>query len=650
MRAEIWASAVSSLSTLPTPDVIDRVTPTTRPLHDATGDLAPPGRLPYMRGIDGLRAIAVMAVLFYHADFVWARGGFLGVEVFFVISGYLITSLLLVEWLRTGTIGLKSFWLRRARRLLPAATLLVLGVSLASILFYRDALERMLGDVVAAMAYITNWFLIVRDVSYFESFGRPPLLQHMWSLAVEEQFYILWPLIFTFGFVILKGRDPKRSIRSFFAIVVVGIVASTLLMGFLHTPFEDPSRVYYGTDTRAAGILVGVALSLVWIPWRLSPTLPSRQRIVLNVAGFGAVAALMVIFATADEFSTLLYRGGFLATSLVTAAIIAVTVHPAAALGRVLENPVMKWIGTRSYGIYLWHWPIFMVLRPGVDVADRPYVTVAVRLALTFAIAEVSYRYVESPIRRKGLRQWIVDLRRAAGVTTVRGGTIIAATALASLVLIGGGLTWGSFIRTTETTSAASQATDNGEALAVSAGVSDPASVSNPLPTTSTTTAPSPQTDLPSVTIIGDSVVAGAEAVIEDVLESPTVIDAKVSRQFKHADDVADAYRSTGTLGEIVILHLGTNGAFSSETFDEVVESLADVDRIIVLTAKVPRKWESSVNRTIAEGTERWPEVEVIDWHTIGNQHPEWFFEDQVHLNGTGMKAYADILNETINP
>jgi peptidoglycan/LPS O-acetylase OafA/YrhL len=630
--------------------VNDRVTPVAKPFHDAAGDLVPPGRLPYMLGIDGLRAIAVMAVLFYHADFVWARGGFLGVEVFFVISGYLITSLLLVEWLRTGTIGLKSFWLRRARRLLPAATLLVLGVSVASLLIYRDALERMLGDVVAAMAYVTNWFLIVRDVSYFESFGRPPLLQHMWSLAVEEQFYILWPLIFTFGFMILKGRDPKRSIRSFFAIVVVGIVASTLLMGFLHTPFEDPSRVYYGTDTRAAGILVGVALSLVWIPWRLPPTIPTRQRVVLNIAGFGALAALIVIFATADEFSTLLFRGGFLVTSLVTAAVIAVTVHPAASLGRILENPVMKWIGTRSYGIYLWHWPVFMVLRPGVDVADRPYLTFAVRLALTLAIAEVSYRYVESPIRRKGLRQWVVDLRRAAGVTTVRGGTIIAASALASLVLISGGLAWGSFIRTTETISAASQAPDNGEALAVSAGTSDPAPSPAPSSTTSTTTAPSPQTDLPLVTIIGDSVVAGAEAVIEDVVENPTVIDGRVDRQFKHADDVADDHRSTGTLGEIVILHLGTNGAFSSQTFDEVMENLEDVDRIIVLTAKVPRKWESSVNRTIAEGAERWPDIEVIDWHTIGNQHPEWFFEDQVHLNGTGMKAYSDLLNETINP
>lgn len=632
---------------------IDSLMVTTTPLLAPEGDLVPPARLPYMRGIDGLRAIAVMAVLFYHADFVWARGGFLGVEVFFVISGYLITSLLLVEWLGTGAIGLRSFWLRRARRLLPAATLLVLGVSVAALLIYRDALERLLGDVVAAMAYFTNWFLIARDVSYFESFGRPPLLQHMWSLAVEEQFYIFWPLIFTFGFTILKGHDPRRSIRSFFALTLIGIVASTLLMGFIHTPFEDPSRVYYGTDTRAAGILVGVALSLVWIPWRLSPTLPGRQRAVLNLTGFGALAVLIGILATADEFSAVLYRGGFLVTSLVTAAIIAATVHPAAALGRVLENPVMKWIGTRSYGIYLWHWPIFMVLRPGVDVADRPYITFAVRLALTFALAEGSYRYVEAPIRRKGFRQWVVDLRRAAGVTTIRGGTIIAASALASLVLIGGGLVWGSFIRTTETIAIASQADDTGAVTGAVPMDSNEAAGSpiapDPLATTSTTAATPPEAGLPSVTIIGDSVVAGAKAVIEDTLENPIVIDATVNRQFKHADDVAKDLRDNGTLGEIVVLHLGTNGAFSSTTFDEVMESLADVDRVIVLTAKVPRKWEDSVNRTIAEGAERWPDIEVIDWHLVGNQNPDWFFEDRVHLNGTGMRAYSDLLRDTIN-
>lgn len=183
--------------------------------------------------------------------------------------------------------------------------------------------------------------------------------------------------------------------------------------------------MYYGTDTRAAGILVGVALSLVWIPWRLPTKLPRRQRTALNMGGIAGLAALIVILVGMDEFSTLLDRGGFLLTSLVTAVVIGATVHPSGVLGKLLENPVMKWIGTRSYGIYLWHWPIFMVTRPGVDVADRPYVAFAVRTALTFVIAEVSYRYVESPIRHKGFRQWVVDMRRAAGIQTVRGGSIV---------------------------------------------------------------------------------------------------------------------------------------------------------------------------------------------------------------------------------
>lgn len=604
-------------------------------------DLVPPERLPYMPGIDGLRAIAVMAVLFYHADFTWARGGFLGVEVFFVISGYLITSLLLVEWLRTGTIGLKSFWIRRARRLLPAVFVLIIGVSLAAIVVYRDALERMLGDVVAATGYITNWFLIVRDVSYFEVFGRPPLLQHLWSLSVEEQFYLLWPLIFSVGLALIHRGNQKRTIRSFLLLTIAGIIGSTLLMAFLFTPFEDPSRVYYGTDTRAAGILVGVALSLVWIPWRLPATLPPRQRTALNVGGIAALAALIVILVGMDEYSTLLYRGGFLLTSLVTAVVIGATVHPAGVLGGLLENPVMKWIGTRSYGIYLWHWPIFMVTRPGVDVADRPYVTFAVRTALTFVIAEVSYRYVESPIRHKGFRQWVIDTRRAAGIHTVRGGSIVAIAALASISFILAGLTWGSITRDTGSVAVASGATEE-----VSL---PPVLEETPIETSTTSTTVALPPEYVAVSMIGDSVLAGAQAVVENTLENPLVIDATVNRQFKHADDVAEDLRANGALGDVVVLHLGTNGAFSSDTFDEVIESLPDVDRVLVLTAKVPRRWEASVNRTILEGAERWPIVEVIDWHTISGQHPEWFFEDQVHLNGTGMRKYAELLSDAIN-
>ncbi|MGI9665928.1 MAG: acyltransferase family protein [Acidimicrobiia bacterium] len=658
---------------------------------DTPTDLVPPEKLPYMRGIDGLRAIAVMAVLFYHADFTWARGGFLGVEVFFVISGYLITSLLLVEWLRTGTIGLKQFWIRRARRLLPAVFLLLAVVSVLSILFYRDTVHRMLADVLAASGYVTNWYLIVEDVSYFETFGRPPLLQHLWSLSLEEQFYVLWPLIFTFGMALFSFKRRQTTIRAFLGLTIVGIIASTALMAMKYVPYEDPSRVYYGTDTRAAGILVGVALSLVWIPWRLNASLAFKKVRLLNVTGLGALAALLWILVAMDEFAPLLYRGGFLITSVVTAIVIAVTVHPAARLGPILEARPLKWVGTRSYGIYLWHWPIFMLMRPGFDVIDNTYVVFAVRTALTFAIAEVSFRYVEAPIRHFGLRAWIVDIRRFLGISSVRGASVFAVSVLVAFAFLAGGLVLGA--TRSPAVSIASQAVEDGEpipdlvsgqgdvtttsalpASEESASDSDPTEepAAEPAPdsepiegqqddsnpssgeeTSTTDAAAGPSTTIVAaalrVSIIGDSVVAGAQAPIEAVFGESAVIDATVNRQFKHANDVAAQMASDGLLGDVVVVHLGTNGTFSADTFDEVMLSLDAVDKVIVVNAKVPRRWEQSVNRTIAEGQSRWPDVVVIDWHSIAGDHPEWFNDDQVHLNRTGQRAYADLLHSVVN-
>ena len=632
-----------------------------------------------MPGIDGLRAIAVMAVLFYHADFAWARGGFLGVEVFFVISGYLITSLLLVEWLRTGTIGLKAFWIRRARRLLPALFLVLVVVSAAAILVYQNTLNRMFGDVLAASGYVTNWFLIVREVSYFETFGRPPLLQHLWSLSVEEQFYVLWPVIFSVGMALFSRKDTRRTIRSFLAMTLLGIAGSTVLMAVLYTPFEDPSRVYYGTDTRAAGLLVGVALALVWMPWRLPRSVAPGPKRTLNVAGGVAIVGLLIVLSRMDEFSPFLYRGGFLLTSVLTAIVIAVTVHPAASLAGILDRPVMRWIGTRSYGIYLWHWPIFMITRPGIDIAGNAYATFVVRTAITFLFAEASYRFVEVPIRQKGFRGWVVDIRRSFGVTTVRGGSIIAVGALASMVLLVAGLAWGSFVRQAPVTLASEAVGD--EPIAV-AGIVDPtardsegadasttsttssapaeASTPDTAPSTSitpapgdtTTTAVAPATtpeSLPSVSMIGDSVLAGAQTAVEEAIGNPLVVDAAVNRQFKHAASVVADLRASGTLGSIVVIHLGTNGAFSDETFDSLMESVEGVDRLIVVTAKVPRRWEERVNAAIASGAERFPAVEVLDWHEIAAPHPEWFRDDQVHLNRAGMEAYARALAGAIN-
>jgi len=613
-----------------------------------SGDLIPPERLPYMAGLDGLRAIAVMAVVFYHADFTWARGGFLGVEVFFVISGYLITSLLLVEWLRTDNVDLKAFWVRRARRLLPAVFLLLGVVALWSVFFLKDTLYRLGGDILAASTYVTNWFFIVRNDSYFEAFGRPPLLRHLWSLSVEEQFYVLWPVLFSIGFALVGGRSKHATIRRFRWLVIVGAIGSIAWMAYLFVPFEDPSRVYYGTDTRAAGILIGIALATAWMPWRLPKRVSARYKIGLNIAGWGSLVGLLAILWKMSEFSPVLYRGGLAVTSILTAVVIAVIAHPAGGFGKVLSNPVMDWIGTRSYGIYLWHWPIFMIMRPGVDVPWNSMLTFAVRLGLTFGIAELSYRYVETPIRKVGYRVWMRGITRRIGVATPRVATAVAVgvfVAFASVAAVlavsagGGG----------SSTVVASPGGDSSEIGGVPV---ETTTTTNAIPVASTTTPPPTVTtppDVPGYTFIGDSVLLGAKAAVESAFGPNVVVDALESRQFKHADDVARELRAQGKLGDIVVLHLGTNGAFSSETFDEVMTELSDRDKVVVLTVKVPRRWESTVNSAIWSGKERWPDIQVVDYKSFGDAHPDLYVSDEVHLTATGRTKYAEFLDAQIN-
>ncbi len=653
-------------------------------------DLEPPERFPFLPGLDGLRAVAIMAVLFYYADFTWAQGGFLGVEVFFVISGYLITSLLVVEWLRTGTVDLKAFWLRRAKRLLPAVFLLLGVVAIGSILFLRETLYRLGTDILAASTYVSNWFFILRQDSYFETFGRPPLLRHLWSLSVEEQFYVLWPILFSVGLAIVGGKAKHATIKRFSLLVATGAVGSTLLMAMLFTPFEDPSRLYYGTDTRASGILIGVALALWWMPWRLPTVVSARYKVGLRIIGFAALAGVGAILVGLNEFSPWLYRGGFAVTSLLTATVIAVIAHPAGGFGVLFSNPVMRWIGTRSYGIYLWFFPIFMVTRPGVDVGWNPTTTFVVRLVITFAVAELSYRFVETPIRTIGYRKWMRNITARLGVATPRAATGIAIAWLVSIAIVASILIAGTGTNppseiiaspsgdtvteaatedtgqdpVSQVTSAADQPTeaesehddpggaaDSSETatttVAVPSGVTPPSSLTPDAEPSDAPTNATSDTEI-GVTLIGDSVLAGAANEVISKLGPQTVVDATVSRQFKDADDVISGLRAQGKLGDVVVIHLGTNGAFNSTTFDETMQAMSGVDRVIVLTVFVPKRWESVVNAAIASGKERWPEVEVIDYNAFGKDHPEYFNKDGVHLNSTGQSAYATFLDEAI--
>ena len=392
----------------------------------------------YLPGLDGVRALAVIGVLLYHADLTWIRGGFLGVDVFFVLSGFLITSLILEEYDRTDGIDFRRFYLGRARRLLPALVLLLAVVAVASAFFYRDAAAQVRSDTIASIFYVNNWWYIFNDQSYFEFMGRPPLLKHLWSLAVEEQFYLIWPLI---AFLVMR-KAGRRGVR--LTALALAMLSTFWLIWLSSTngypEYADPSRAYFGTDSHAMGLLIGAALATFWRPGRLPAKLPRGGLAILAGTGIAALLGVVWFFLFVGEFTPWMYRGGFLVLALLVALLIAMASHPGSPLGGWMGTQPWRYVGQRSYGLYLWHWPIFMLTRPNLDMPLDGLPLLAFRLALTFGIAELSFRFLEMPIRRGAIDRWIAAWRASSGAerrSRSRRGIAILATATAGVVLVG---------------------------------------------------------------------------------------------------------------------------------------------------------------------------------------------------------------------
>ena len=409
------------------------------PPHTAP-ESAPPSRARrYLPGLDGMRALAVIAVVLFHSPLAVATGGFLGVEVFFVISGYIITRALLTEREERGRIALGRFWLRRARRLLPALFLLLAGVAAWSALFAEGELAGLRRDMGAAFFYVTNWDLIVTGENYFDSWERPSLLRHLWSLAVEEQFYLIWPLLLIGGLAIVRRR------ALLLALILAGAAVSAGVMAALHEPGGSVSRIYYGTDARASGLLIGAALAFVWS----APLAAARGRIrgaaegaVLAMLGTAGLAALTGFVLLLDGDAPFLYHGGFALTGVATAALIVAATHGRSPFTRLLAMRPLPWLGLRSYAIYLWHWPVMALTRPNVDVPLDGAALFALQAALTLALAEVSYRWVERPIRTGALGRLRLRLRagaplwRKGAVALAGAATLVGAGALAFTVTV----------------------------------------------------------------------------------------------------------------------------------------------------------------------------------------------------------------------
>jgi len=615
------------------------------------------GEMGYLPGLDGLRALAIIGVLLYHAGIDWLPGGFLGVDVFFVISGFLITSLVLEEYDRSGRIDFKRFYLGRARRLLPAVVVLLIVVGIAVLFVYQDALSAFRQDALATIFYVNNWWYVLVDQSYFESMGRPPLLKHLWSLSVEEQFYLLWPVV-----ALLLVRSGGRPLVRRIALLLA--VASTVWMAVIairngYPVDADPSRAYFGTDSHSMGLLVGAALATVWRPGRLSTHIPRGAQVIVTGTGIVALAVVVAFYLFVGEFTPWLYRGGFLALAFFTTVLIAAVTHPASVLGPALGVGVLRYLGRRSYGIYLWHWPIFMVTRPGIDVPWSEPVAFAARLALTLGIAELSYRLVEMPIRRGALgRAW--KAFRSGSKTGLRAlGTLVAAglvTVLAGSVAIA--------LVANPGTGRDAVAPDVAEAMGIADGgplevsiddddtPDEPATsaLAGDLDTASTNSSELTGPTLEEiraengpVSVIGDSVVLGARDAIQEAMPGAGV-DAEVSRMPGAFTGRVKKLNRRDKLANTVVIHPASNGVINEEILRKILDPLQDYEKVVVVNASVPRSWEKPNNRLINKITKDYPNVVVADWNAEADGKSEYFVSDGVHLTKQGAAAFAELM------
>ncbi len=641
--------------------------------------------LTYIPSLDGIRALSVVAVIAYHANKLWLPGGFLGVEVFFVISGYLITLLLLAESEKSGTVSLRQFWLRRARRLLPALWVVLLGVVVFAALFQREILGALRGDVVAALVYGFNWFQIWVGTSYFTSFEFVPL-RHLWSLAVEEQFYLIWPIV-----MLVVVKFGKRRLPLFSFVFLGTAVALTFYMGAIYqsgtilTITETPeqfmnlfgqsvSRVDYlflSTPTRASGLLLGAALAIWWRPWLLQNSRAGASKF-FDLIGFGGLVALALMvwkFHTVVEGTDLgtvgydlLFKGGFFLTDIASVALIAAAVHPGSkVIAKTLSNPVLVWLGRRSYGFYLFHWPVFQFYRRFAGKGLTPYEFVVLVL-FALALTELSYRYIETPVRQGAISRWWAEFRQPAyGAQLVRRQRRIVLVAFASLLPVFGVVSLAT-ARVSLDEIAQNLSDNEGNTVDVLAGgqsvdvkpsvdvepsvtvgiVGTTSTVAGQLVTATTTL----DGQVIDVLAIGDSVMLGAANVLT---QRGVTVDAVKSRPFRQALEIANFMKSVNRLGSVVIIHLGTNNTVDELTLDEIMVPLRDVPLVLFVTVHVPSEVRQNTNnRRINELPAKYENVKVLDWYAVALAHPEYLYSDRTHIRPEGQKVYADLMMQAI--
>lgn len=590
---------------------------------------------PHLPALDGVRAVAVLAVVAYHLELASGRatGGYLGVEVFFVVSGFLITGLLLEESRAKGSIGLRRFWIRRARRLLPAVVVLVGAVLAWSALTVPSELSTFRADGLAGLLYVQNWHAVFADIPYFAEIGRPSPFRHLWSLSIEEQFYVLWPLL-----VLVGARWLPRA--ALVTLTAAGIGASALLMG---TMVEAGSleRAYHGTDTRAFGLLVGAALAMVWRP--AAPDGPRPGRLTRSGVDVIAAAALLALVWQLDrrsEYDPWTFPRGLLLVDALTVALIVAAGTPGSWVAAGLGRRMLVALGRRSYSLYLWHWPVLVFTRPGTDIALEGWPATVVRLAMAAALAEASFRWIEMPVRDGRAQAW---MRRTVSRWTGprRGAAVAGAVAVvAPLVVVS--------VVARPPTDQESVAVPVPQPVVVDPTTTTPFVPPRPTlggdraPTTTTTEPAAPLVIGDPVTAVGDSVMLGAELGLRQRF-ADIDLDAEVGRQVDEVVEEISARAAAGSLRPTVVVHAGNNGTIPDGALDRLLDVVGE-RQLILLTVSVPRRWEGQVNDSLRSFAEIHDDVGLVDWSRVASDEVGLKGDDDVHLTGTGVARYADLV------